>query len=245
MSESTANKKFEMQWDDTWSHVEAQPWYPDEQVVRFFARYVARRTGFGGEDVRYTTPTRPVGLDLGCGKGRHVITMAELGIEACGVDLSKVAIEFARQWLASRKLHGEVKQGSIDAIPYNDGAFDFVICHGVLDHMVNDVRRCGVNEVCRVLKSDGLFFFSVISREDSAYGEGQLFEEDTWILPDGFEKNIPQAFFSQERIAREFAAFEIESIVQSASISLVGRSLIGSDKHYSRDDRYYVLARKK
>ena len=59
------------------------------------------------------------------------------------------------------------------------------------------------------------------------------------------EKNIPQAFFSQERIAREFAAFEIESIVQSASISLVGRSLIGSDKHYSRDDRYYVLARKK
>ena len=244
MSKSTVNNKFETQWDDAWTHVEAQSWYPDEQIVRFFARYVARRTGFNVRDLSYATPTRPVGLDLGCGKGRHVITMAELGIEACGVDLSNIAVEFARQWLASRKLHGEVKQGSIDAIPYNDGAFDFVICHGVLDHMVNDVRRRGVDEVCRVLKSGGLFFFSVISREDSAYGEGQLIEEDTWILPDGFEKNIPQAFFSQERIAREFATFEIESIVQSVSISLVGRSLIGSDKHYSRDDRYYVLARK-
>lgn len=245
MSGSAASNKFEAQWDDTWSLVEVQPWYPDEQVVRFFARYVARRSGFGAGEVRYATSTRPVGLDLGCGKGRHVITMADLGIEARGVDLSQVAVDFARQWLASRKLQGEVKQGSIDAIPHNDGAFDFVICHGVLDHMVNDVRRRGLNEVYRVLKSNGLFFFSVISREDSAYGLGQLIEEDTWILADGFEKNIPQAFFSQERIAREFSAFQIESMVKAGSISLVGRSLIGSDKHYARDDRYYVLARRK
>jgi 2-polyprenyl-3-methyl-5-hydroxy-6-metoxy-1,4-benzoquinol methylase len=245
VSESTADKKFESQWDDTWSHMEAQPWYPDEQFVRFLARYVARRSGFGREDVRYAVPVRPVGLDLGCGKGRHVITMAELGIEAYGVDLSKVAVEFARQWLDSRKLQGEVRQGSIDAIPYNDGVFDFVVCHGVLDHMINDVRRRGIYEVRRVLKSGGLFFFSVISNEDSAYGGGQLIEEDTWILPDGFEKNIPQAFFSRERLAREFALFEIESVVQSTAISLVGRSLIGSDKHYSRDDRYYVVAHKK
>ncbi|MBI3899051.1 MAG: class I SAM-dependent methyltransferase [Gammaproteobacteria bacterium] len=239
------NRKFERQWDDTWSHLEAQPWYPDEQIVRFLARYIARRTGFGAGDVRYVTPQQPTGLDLGCGKGRHLITMAEFGINACGVDLSKVAVEFAQQWLASRQLRGDVKQGSIDVIPYGDGAFDFVICHGVLDHMVNDVRRRGIDEVQRVLKSGGLFFFSVISNEDSAYGQGQPIEEDTWILPDGFEKNIPQAFFSQQRIAREFAAFETESIVQSANISLVGRSLIGSDKHYSRDDRYYVLVRKK
>jgi len=245
VSKPTADNKFESQWDDTWSHIEAQPWYPDEQVVRFFARYVARRSGFGREDVSYATQIRPIGLDLGCGKGRHVITMAELGIEAHGVDLSKVAVEFARKWLDSRNLQGEVRQGSIDTIPYNDGTFDFVVCHGVLDHMVNDLRRRGIEEVWRVLKPNGLFFFSVISKEDSAYGEGQLIEEDTWILPEGFEKNIPQAFFSRERLIREFILFEVESVVQLAAISLVGRSLIGSDKHYSRDDRYYVAARKK
>ena len=245
MADLAVNNKFESQWDDTWSHAEAQSWYPDEQVVRFLARYIARRTGFDRGDVSFAANTRPVGLDVGCGKGRHVITMAELGIDACGIDLSKVAIEFSTQWLASRRLQGKVMHGSIDAIPCMNGVFDFVICHGVLDHMVNGVRSCGVDEVFRVLKPGGLFFFSVISCEDSAYGEGRLIEEDTWLLPDGFEKNIPQAFFSQERIAREFATFEIESIVQSGAISQVGRSLIGSDKHYSRDDRYYVLARKK
>lgn len=245
MAETPRDKTFERQWDDTWSHAEAQPWYPDEQFVRFLARFVARRTGFGATDIRYVTPFRPTGLDVGCGKGRHVVTMAEFGIDAHGMDLSKVAVDFARQWLVARRLSAEVRQGSIDTIPYADAAFDFVLCHGVLDHMVSDVRQRGVKEIHRTLKRGGLFFFSVISNEDSAYGEGELIEEDTWILPEGFEQNIPQAFFSHERIAREFVSFDIESIVQSATVSIVGRSLIGSDKHYRRDDRYYVVARKK
>jgi len=245
MTAHPTDNKFESQWDDTWAHLEAQPWYPDEQFVRFLARYIARRLGFGREDVRYVTQVRPIGLDLGCGKGRHVVTMAELGINAHGVDLSNVAVEFARRWLASRNLRGEIKQGSIDAIPYPDGTFDFVLCHGVLDHALTEVRRRGIGEVARVLKPKGIFFFSVITTDDSALGEGRLIEDDTWILPEGFEKGIPQAFFSRERLLREFSLFDLDTIVQSSALSLVGRSLIGSDKHYSRDDRYYVVARKK
>lgn len=231
-------------WDQTWSFGEAQSWYPDEQVIRFLARYVSRRSGFAAEEVNFVGDAYPVVLDLGCGKGRHVIAMAELGIDVHGVDLSDVAVDFAGSWLAARGLTGRVRQGSIDAIRYSDSTFDCVICHGVLDHMLADVRDRGISEVERVLKPGGLFFFSVISERDSAYGEGDPVEPETWIIPEGFEKGVPQVFFDRDRVYREFATFEIESIVQTSVESLTGRSMVATDKHYPRIDRYYVLARK-
>lgn len=239
--ENTAQKAL---WDTAWSHAEAQPWYPDEQVVRFLARHVARRTGFAAGDVRHSGDAPARGLDAGCGKGRHVITLAELGLEACGVDISDVSVEFARQWLAARGLEAEIRQAPLSEIPYQDEAFDFIICHGVLDHMLASDRKSGLSEMRRVLKTGGLLFVSVINPGDSAYGNGTPVEDETWLVAEGFEKDIPQAFFTEQRLADELDGFQLESVTRQISDTMAGRSLIGSDKHYARDDRYYAVARK-
>jgi SAM-dependent methyltransferase len=235
---------FAAQWDACWGHEESQPWYPDEQVVRFLARYVSRRMGFSADAVRHASGAAPSGLDLGCGKGRHVLLMCELGIRAHGLDVSEVAISFARAWLKSRGFAADLRTGSMTALPYGDASLDFVVSHGVLDHALNDVRIKANAEVERVLKPGGWFFVSVISERDSAFGHGQQIEEKTWLVEEGFEQGIPQAFFDQERIGREFARFKTESMVLSEHSALEGRSLIGTDKHYQRDSRYYLTLRK-
>lgn len=194
------NKLFESEWDATWEHLEAQPWYPDEQVVRFLSAYSSRRVGFGPGDVRFVNGKQPKGLDIGCGKGRHLITMAELNIEACGVDLSTVGVNFAREWMNSRKFTAVIEKSPMSKLPFPDDEFDFVICHGVLDHMTLSERTAGILETCRVLRQGGLFFFSVISKNDSAYGEGTYVEDDTWLIEDGFEKNAPQAFLMRNAL---------------------------------------------
>ncbi len=242
---ATPAATYAAQWDACWDHEEAQPWYPDEQVVRFLARYIARRSGFARHAVRHAQERVPVALDLGCGKGRHVVLMRELGIDAYGLDVSERAIEFTREWLASRGDTAHLTASSMTELPYPDGHFDCVISHGVFDHALKAVRVAAYAEVERVLKPGGWFFVSLISERDSAYGEGSEVEDRTWLVKEGFERDIPQAFFDRERVRDELARFDFESIVMCECQTLEGRSLIGSDKHYARDSRYYVTARRK
>jgi SAM-dependent methyltransferase len=240
----TSKLEYSERWDECWTHVESQPWFPDEQVVRFLARYVSRKVGFGVDEVRYADDRRPVGLDLGCGKGRHVVLMSDLNIASYGMDVSDVAIKFASDWMQSLGRKADLRTASMTDLPYENEQFDFVICHGVFDHALYDIRKEAIKEVKRVLRDGGRFFLSLISERDSAFGHGSSIEKMTWLVEEGFERDIPQAFFNQERIREEFNSFEIESEVLCECNTLGGRSLIGTDKHYRLDSRYYLTLRK-
>lgn len=229
-------------WDHTWSQPGAQAWYPDEQVVRFLSRYYVQRRGLGPEGLhRYEN--RPLrGLDLGCGKGRHVVLMAEMGIEAHGTDISEVAIASGREWLAHARLSGKMDVGSITKIDYPDAYFDLVICHGVLDHVLEADCVAAIAEVRRILRPGGRFLVSLISEKDSAYGQGTPIEPDTWLVAEGYEAGIPQAFFSLDRLRNRLKDFSLQGVVEVSNTSLVGQSLIGTDKQYDSDVRYYAIA---
>ena len=237
-------KNYISEWDLKCSDKEAQDWYPDEQIVRFLARYVAKKTGIQSDQIKYLENQKPVGLDLGCGTGRNLVAMCELGINSFGFDLSPVAINFANDWLKTKKLKANLSHGDISRLPFTNEFFDFVICHGVLDHMTQKTRAEGLIEVSRILKPGGFFFFSLISKKDSAFSYGSFLESDTWLIKDGFEKNIPQAFFDIDKINTEFSNFNIINVTQMTQETLKGRSLIGSDKHYLKDDRFYIVASK-
>lgn len=87
-------------------------------------------------------------LDLGCGSGRNFLDSKEL--ELYGVDFSKRMVELSR----GRRIAKEIKKGSADSIPYDDGFFDLVIFNAVL-HCVDSAekRRKSLEEVYRVLSS--------------------------------------------------------------------------------------------
>jgi cyclopropane fatty-acyl-phospholipid synthase-like methyltransferase len=61
-------------------------------------------------------------LDLACGKGRHSITLNELGMNVLGVDLSEQSISHAKQFENS-KLHFRVQDMRE---PFDEEAFDCV-----------------------------------------------------------------------------------------------------------------------
>ena len=87
-------------------------------------------------------------LDVACGGGGFLY-YAEQRATCSGVDISEVAIEYARKLLSRAK----VEVGKAEVLPFPDNEFDFVTCLGSLEHFL-DMDR-GLQEMRRVLKQNG------------------------------------------------------------------------------------------
>ncbi len=100
-----------------------------------------------------------LGLDAGCGFGRHIYHAARCGAEMVGVDFSR-AIESTRrntQQLADVHL----VQADIYRLPFAPGTFDFAYSVGVLHHLPDPGR--GVAALAQVLKPEGMLFIWLYS----------------------------------------------------------------------------------
>ncbi|WP_428514194.1 bifunctional 2-polyprenyl-6-hydroxyphenol methylase/3-demethylubiquinol 3-O-methyltransferase UbiG [Roseovarius sp.] len=101
-------------------------------------------------------------LDLGCAGGFMAEAMAQRGAQVIGIDPAKEAIATARSHAAQSGLDIRYDTGVGEALPYDDAAFDAVVCVDVLEH-VSDLEQV-LQEVARVLKPGGLFLFDTINR---------------------------------------------------------------------------------
>ena len=94
-------------------------------------------------------------LDAGCGTGA-ILTRLGSPEKNVGIDLAPEAVEFCRK----RGL-ANVRQGDINALPFNDSSFDAVISSSVIYHdWVPDVGRA-LQEMKRVLRPNGVLIINV------------------------------------------------------------------------------------
>lgn len=102
-------------------------------------------------------------LEVGCGIGTDLVRFARGGACVTGIDLAARSIELARRNVA---LHGLRAQGLCvadgEALPFEDGHFDVVYAHGVLQYAANPARL--VAEAHRVLEPGGEAVFMVYNR---------------------------------------------------------------------------------
>lgn len=100
-------------------------------------------------------------LDLGTGSGYLSFAVAERcpGTEITGLDIVEKALENNRKTAVDKKLDN-ISFVSYDGMnfPFSDGKFDMVISRYSLHHFP-EIQK-SIQEVSRVLKSDGLFFIS-------------------------------------------------------------------------------------
>lgn len=95
-------------------------------------------------------PLRPESvLDAGCGEGETIARLAGLlPARVAAVDVSPEAVEFtARRFPAV-----EVARESVLELPFEDGAFELVLCLEVLEHL--DDPRAAIAELGRVSSRD-------------------------------------------------------------------------------------------
>ena len=92
-------------------------------------------------------------LDVGCGTGTMLTYLASYG-KAQGVDIDEEAIGYCRE----RGLT-DVRLGSAETLPFEDGSFDLVTALDVVEHLDDDAAA--LREIHRVLRPGGKLLMTV------------------------------------------------------------------------------------
>lgn len=88
-------------------------------------------------------------LDVGCGEGRFCRMLRARGIEAIGIDPTRILIEEARR----RDPGGDYRIAGAEALPFEDGSFDLVVSYLSLIDIAG--LAGAIAEMARVLAPGG------------------------------------------------------------------------------------------
>lgn len=184
-------------WDKSYKRGDNFLFYPNEEIIRFANLYLKKRISITGY--------KPIGkakrsLDIGCGIGRHVWYLDEMGIETYGIDISRVAIELAKK--TACQIHKEhlVKRFMVMsgvAVKFRDAFFDVIVSHGTLDSMRFTMAKKTVSEAERVISNNGYMYMDLISGDDSYHA--REFNDEV-IVKNDHERNTVQSFFNYGKI---------------------------------------------
>ncbi|RJR49552.1 MAG: methyltransferase domain-containing protein [Desulfobacteraceae bacterium] len=94
-----------------------------------------------------------LGLDAGCGFGRHIYHAASCGAEMVGIDLSRAIDSTYQNTKQFKNVH--LVQADIYELPFQPSTFDFAYSIGVLHHLPDPAR--GVQSVAAMVKTNGTF----------------------------------------------------------------------------------------
>jgi tRNA (uracil-5-)-methyltransferase TRM9 len=103
-------------------------------------------------------------LDVGCGCGRNFLKLS--GAKCCGVDFSSNMLKFSKETAKKKGVLIELKKAEASELPFDDNFFDKVLFHSVI-HCIptKEDRKKSLEEVYRVLKSEGLAMVTAWSRK--------------------------------------------------------------------------------
>src|SRR5688572_28733626 len=142
-----------------------------EQFGAIAAAYVTSPGHAAGEDLdrlvawgRALAPARV--LDVATGGGHTALALAGVARHVTAYDVTEPMLRAARGLLRERGAAAALVAGDVEALPFQDGAFDLVTCRIAAHHFAS--VPAAVREVRRVLRPGGSFLLQDILGHDDA-----------------------------------------------------------------------------
>jgi 2-polyprenyl-6-hydroxyphenyl methylase/3-demethylubiquinone-9 3-methyltransferase len=144
---------------ERWYHAQDTP----IALLRAEARH--RNPWLADEITRVLGPASCRVLDLGCGAGFLANYLAARGHAVTGIDTTPENLVVARAHDVTRSARYDVADAC--ALPYANASFDVVCAMDLLEHVAEPAKL--IDEVGRVLRPGGLFFFHTFNRTKIAH----------------------------------------------------------------------------
>jgi SAM-dependent methyltransferase len=184
-------------WDEQWkTETGRRDWLKPESEVKEMAELL-RNIG------------ALTALDLGCGVGRHSLFLASLGFGVFALDASSAGVDFARSLAQQQMQPVHLVTGSMTELPYADASFDYLLAWNVIYHGNRDAVQKSLSEIHRVLRPGGIFQGTMISKNNSLFGQGREIAADTFVFDGEVDKSHPHFYCNQAELSALFDPMEL------------------------------------
>lgn len=113
-------------------------------------------------------------LDLGCGTGTNVITLAKHGWDVTGVDFLPKVIRKAEQKIEDEGVKAEVQVDDVTQLKKVTGRFDLIYDIGCYHNLSQEGKRAYERNISRLLKPGATYLlYGFLSQPQKKFGIGQ------------------------------------------------------------------------
>ena len=115
-------------------------------------------------------------IDLGCGTGTNLITIASRGWDVTGIDVSFLAIRLAKQKAKAAGVSVHVQRGDVSRLEGITGPFDLALDIGCFHSLDEDKRVEYQKSILRVLHPGGIYLLYswLINTDDGIPAEDKI-----------------------------------------------------------------------
>jgi len=140
----------------------------------------------------------------GIGYGRNAKVFIDNGIQVTGIEISKTAIDLARQ----NGLDIPIFHGSVSDMPLEDKLYDGIFSHALI-HLLNHRERVKFIKDCfNQLKPNGYMIFTTVSKKAPMFGKGKQLDKDHFEIMEG----VKMFFYDSDSIRQEFGQYGLVEI---------------------------------
>lgn len=146
-------------------------------------------TGTSPPELLEFLETNPPGraIDLGCGSGTNVITLAQRGWQVTGIDFSRVAIYRARRKARRAGVQAALQVGDASDLSGVRGPFDLALDIGCYHGLSASQQQRYADSLSQILRPGGTFLLYGFERRDPAAPE-------TWLTAPALRQRFGSAF---------------------------------------------------
>ena len=140
--------------------------------------------------------------DAACGFGKFSAYLGYNKFKVSGFDVSETAVGLTTDILKKYDIDfDEFKTCSITKIEFEDGRFDAVVAHAVIDHLTGNDALQAISELERIVRHDALIYvtFDGLS-DDDLTEEHEVTEEGAFLYLTGDRKGMLFKYYKDDEI---------------------------------------------
>jgi SAM-dependent methyltransferase len=150
--------------------------------------------------------------DLGCGIGRHLFFLIEMGFDVYGSDYSLNAVTEVNRRLEEIGYAHKVKHESMTEISEQDESYDAVIAYNVVYHAYLADMKKALNNIYRILKPGGSLLITFQSKRSPIYNREEEVEPGTIVKKAEPEAGIPHHLVDRGDVIEMLSGYRITEL---------------------------------
>jgi ubiquinone/menaquinone biosynthesis C-methylase UbiE len=147
---------------------------------------------------------------LECGAGTSpdleplLVRFFDYGYDTHGIEISEERFQATQDYCTENELDLDIRKGDMRQIPFEDESMSFIFSYNTIFHMTKQDIGIAMQEIQRVLKTNGLCFVNFLSVDSQRFGQGveigdgefQEEQEGMEFMHSYFKDDEPDSYFA-------------------------------------------------